>query len=1503
MGITEPLVGWLEVKVSQSAYLLKNGKPAGHRSPSQPQKDAGNYEKAHPLVHGMRVSIENAANTTRTGMAEGGKVWKSKMAHDYGYIRGTKGKDKDHIDVYLGPDPHGDHPVHVIDQNHANGDFDEHKAMVGFPNATHAVIAYHQNFEPGWDRFRGVTSMPMDQFKQWAYAGNERGKQKPAAEYAAFTGAGNAKPTTDEHQPVRVEAGPGAAQGDRDGAARGNAATGADGLHPVDGRGKQAVGSGERDQLAGGGRVRHPGRHAQEFNPIAQGANRYPGAADQSQRVAAILAAGRAGVNVNGPQEATAGTGWPLQPGSGGGTQDLERGPLSAMSAPPALPMPVGNGLGVGRLPALLRPPVQERKAGGSVDGEWRPHGNVWSKGGVAGMPNLKLDGPSFKKGGSVPDEEEDPKVAKAADKAAKAAQKVQDAQALKTLTESPGQTMQRAHPMEISTRVPTHGDSTEDPIKSLLTVGLDTMKGKPSAFEKNVGIVRSYPNYKDDGKAKTTDEHAEAFINHVKDNLLYLHDKMREQHPEASDRAMQWYEGANKIANEMANRYGLQPHQGAGMIAALSPQTDWDINLSRAERIAKALHDHQGHAWTPEMEKTSADVFGKEQYADQLNAIRGKTLGQVGSDPVLQAMWIRTHDQAHNDRGYDAYAPEGNKVSRAQTNGKDAITTWGDLPSMAKAIRIYTSPDLNTVSANMGGNHKVRNFYNNILDPNNPNGHVTIDTHAVAGGLMRPLGSKAEEVSHNFGGGNTGGVYTQDPAMTGQMGTYGLYADAYRRAAAERGIQPRQMQSITWEAARNLFTKKKQADIDTANAIWDNYRHGNLSPARARDQILAAAGGIKAPSWSGSGAGSLADEGASDAPVVPQIRVPGRGASPALSGPGSIATGTTALARRGRQSKGSLATGAEPQGLSDGGSVSGSQGQLEASDREDRKHSRFASNPLKGLPTSVDIPGHGKVQVGPLQHVREAAAAYMQRAGLPYKPPTDFVDVDKARAARVAQAYDAMKHEPGHPAVKAAYDQMIKEVNGQYQAALNAGLKVDFIHPDMEDPYAASPRLATEDVRHNNHMWVYPTSSGFGSTDNDVSNNPLLAPTEHKISGQPAVANDLFRVVHDYFGHMKEGVGFRANGEENAWRQHSAMFSPLARRAMTSETRGQNSWVNYGPHGDTNRTASSANTHFADQKSGLLPSWVHTEGSGQDDDDERKGYACGGSIPMPSDLRWRQVLAQGGIVKGGRLYLEDGGSDAPGGDGTGGGSGSDAGGTGAAGTGSGSGTAPAGGATGTDPGVGDPGAMGVAQGDIGTSQPAAPAQGGQPNFFGLTLPAPIATLATQVANMAAHGLGFPSLGVGLANAATNHSASQASSATLGTIGMMAAGPIGGVVGSVVGNMVGNMPGVPSASVPTDPTGATAGMTSSISDAALSGMTPTQMAAYQAATRLDPMGTRRLLQSSPSGGSAAVYGQAPGNWGTGLQNGWGMATGGAVPHAQIRLLAGPLSRGTGRMNG
>jgi hypothetical protein len=161
-----------------------------------------------------------------------------------------------------------------------------------------------------------------------------------------------------------------------------------------------------------------------------------------------------------------------------------------------------------------------------------------------------------------------------------------------------------------------------------------------------------------------------------------------------------------------------------------------------------------------------------------------------------------------------------------------------------------------------------------------------------------------------------------------------------------------------------------------------------------------------------------------------------------------------------------------------------------------------------------------------------------------------------------------------------------------KWQFIKRTGLHVEF--SPSEQPYP-NPRKVILDITENNHFFVTATRSAFGADKpldvNDL--HPLLAETDELISDQPALVNDIFRIVHDFFGHVKEGLGFRAAGEEDAWRSHATMYSPLARRALATELRGQNCWVNWGPHGDANRKAGMDDTVFAPQKMGMMPEWA----------------------------------------------------------------------------------------------------------------------------------------------------------------------------------------------------------------------------------------------------------------------------------------------------------------------
>jgi hypothetical protein len=418
-----------------------------------------------------------------------------------------------------------------------------------------------------------------------------------------------------------------------------------------------------------------------------------------------------------------------------------------------------------------------------------------------------------------------------------------------------------RRHDGEMSTRVPSAVKATEDPHRDLLTVGLKSSVIDPAMLQKNVDAVTSYANYRSAPSAKTPAQQAERFIQHATSNLLWLHDQV----PEATRvRSKLWYDGARKLTDRWSDQYKMADTQVAAAIAVLSPQKDWYQNVDLARRILDITQREKDTRWDSAMEQTAARIYAKPVYAGLLAQIRGKKFGEL-DDLLQKATWLRTFDEANNDRGYQIASPEGDFIGKALTKkGAESKVAWGSNGEIAKAISVLEDGGLRNISARLGEQHKVRNFYNNILVPNSQNGHVTIDTHAVAGALLRPLSGSSTEVLHNFGSNAKGEVGPGGSSVTGSSGTYGLYAEAYRRAAKERDILPREMQSITWEAIRGMFTapfKAHQPNVDAAESVWKDYQKGKVSLETARQKLISLSGGINAPSWERSGAGIHEEE------------------------------------------------------------------------------------------------------------------------------------------------------------------------------------------------------------------------------------------------------------------------------------------------------------------------------------------------------------------------------------------------------------------------------------------------------------------------------------------------------------------------------------------------------------------------------------------------------------------------------------------------------------------
>lgn len=169
-------------------------------------------------------------------------------------------------------------------------------------------------------------------------------------------------------------------------------------------------------------------------------------------------------------------------------------------------------------------------------------------------------------------------------------------------------------------------------------------------------------------------------------------------------------------------------------------------------------------------------------------------------------------------------------------------------------------------------------------------------------------------------------------------------------------------------------------------------------------------------------------------------------------------------------------------------------------------------------------------------------AQRYMERSGFTV-PAIDYRRVISCpiRGHEIASAYMAAPalDERALPAYRSLRDEVVQQFAFLIRPVAQGGMGVAVEMTD-DDPYPDAVAM-TQDLAQHHRLSVYATRPSNG--------HPFFTDDE----------NDMFRAVHDVFGHASIGRGFDRHGEEAAWLKHSAMFSPLAQRALTTETRGQN--------------------------------------------------------------------------------------------------------------------------------------------------------------------------------------------------------------------------------------------------------------------------------------------------------------------------------------------------------
>lgn len=150
----------------------------GGRAQAVPQPQPSQH--GHKMFGPFFVKVSHPAGSTRAGVSKDGLAWSQTMHNDYGELPGSVGNDGDPVDCYLGPQPDAK-VVHVIHTHDADGNYDEDKAMLGFPSQDAAVTAFKAHYPPGSATIGSITSHRVKGFRKAVRLAKNQGGAKLAA--------------------------------------------------------------------------------------------------------------------------------------------------------------------------------------------------------------------------------------------------------------------------------------------------------------------------------------------------------------------------------------------------------------------------------------------------------------------------------------------------------------------------------------------------------------------------------------------------------------------------------------------------------------------------------------------------------------------------------------------------------------------------------------------------------------------------------------------------------------------------------------------------------------------------------------------------------------------------------------------------------------------------------------------------------------------------------------------------------------------------------------------------------------------------------------------------------------------------------------------------------------------------------------------------------------------------------------------------------------------------
>jgi len=297
------------------------------------------------------------------------------------------------------------------------------------------------------------------------------------------------------------------------------------------------------------------------------------------------------------------------------------------------------------------------------------------------------------------------------------------------------------------------------------------------------------------------------------------------------------WYPEARKMIDDMAKTLGIESWQAAGMMAVLSPSRSWDQNVWQAKWVTDfidqnrviddefiALVDAMRVAdYTTKMkEYASGNTANLPKFLDvDASSFKGKSVKELLSDEKgldVLALGLRGYgSQLTIDHEGKDWRPNQVILNTEKTilEGEPVYEAvqWQSWDNLRKALSLAAedvSP--NYLDSALGGKHKVRSFYNNIMFPFESR-DTTIDVHMSSIGTGKKITGEA------------GKTIFENPTSVseGTVGTYPIFQIALKqtlerfnerlevinKAREKRGLKALdvldlpQLQAILWVAHR----------------------------------------------------------------------------------------------------------------------------------------------------------------------------------------------------------------------------------------------------------------------------------------------------------------------------------------------------------------------------------------------------------------------------------------------------------------------------------------------------------------------------------------------------------------------------------------------------------------------------------------------------------------------------------------------------------------------------